>query len=58
MFADDRICSAKVGNYVLMIFGLITSFELISFSPIKLSTISLLVWNMAIEMHKLPIKNR
>ena len=33
----------KVGNYVLMIFGLITSFELVSISSIKLSTISLLV---------------
>ena len=38
-----EIVQTKVGNYVLTIFGLITSFELISFSPIKISTISLLV---------------
>ena len=38
-----EIVQTKVGNYVLTIFGLITSFELISFSPIKISTISLVV---------------
>ena len=38
-----EIVQTKVGNYVLTIFGLINSFELISFSPIKISTISLVV---------------
>ena len=37
-----QFAQTKVGNHVLASFALITLFELISFSPIKVSTISLL----------------